>query len=348
MGASHARANVIQSKPMIARRRRRDDTGLATLAAVAILASLLAFRWFGPFSSPSAAPECSGDCSANVSGGGPPAGDQQDRLTTTADSPDGAPYITAISAAVVDEKCGDLIFAKDAHRRLPPASITKIMTAIVAVETSDLDDTVDVNVDDFYAGDSTVMGLETGMRLSLRDLMYGLLLPSGNDAAIAIARYVAGDVPAFVNRMNAKVRALGLQDTNFTNPHGLDAPGHYSSAYDMAMLGRYAMKNPEIAEIVKTKTWQPNWSGPELWNGNLLLWLYPDSDGMKIGWTEKAGQTIVASAQRDGRRLFIALMGSQDRYTDTIRLFDWAFSDSQWAQSGGDCQAVSAAAQSGQ
>jgi D-alanyl-D-alanine carboxypeptidase (penicillin-binding protein 5/6) len=188
-----------------------------------------------------------------------------------------------------------------------------------------------------------VMGLETGMRLTMRDLLYGLLLPSGNDAAVAIARRVAGDVPAFVARMNARVRDLGLQDTHFTNPHGLDAAGHYSSAYDMAMLGRYALKEPLLAEIVRTRQYQPEWSGPELWNGNLLLWLYPESDGIKTGWTETAGQTMVATAQRDGHRLFVAVLGSQDRYSDVIRLLDWGF-DNLAAGSATTCSAASAGA----
>lgn len=251
------------------------------------------------------------------------------------------PDLTAVSAAVVVDDCDELLLEKDAHHRLPPASITKIVTAIVASEASNPDDIVDVNIDGFFAGDSTVMGLETGMQLSMRDLLYGLLLPSGADAAVAIARYVAGDVPSFVNRMNAKVRDLGLQDTHFTNPHGLDAAGHYSSAYDMLMLGRYAMKDPLIAEIVKTKQYTANWSGPDLWNGNLLLWLYPDADGIKIGWTEKAGQTLVATAQRDGHRVYLALFGSQDRYTDAIRLFDWAF-DTLASTPAESCSAASA------
>jgi D-alanyl-D-alanine carboxypeptidase len=234
-----------------------------------------------------------------------------------------------------------MLYAKDAHHRLPPASITKIMTAIVALESSDPDDMVTVNIDGFFPGDATVMGLQTGMQLSLRDLLYGLLLPSGADAAVAIARYVAGDVPSFVNRMNAEASDLGLQDTHFTNPHGLDAPGHYSSAYDMVMLGRYAMKNRLFAEIVNTKQYTPNWSGPELWNDNLLLWEYSGADGIKIGWTDNAGQTLVATAQRDGHRVYLALFGSQDRYTDAIRLFDWAFETLAGEPAEG-CDAVSA------
>jgi serine-type D-Ala-D-Ala carboxypeptidase (penicillin-binding protein 5/6) len=326
---------------MIGRRSRRNHAPLAALAVVVILSAVLAFQCrVAPSGPPS---ECGGsECTVEVAGVS---------ITATPAPADnfsfeGAtqpPPVTALSAAVVDDACGDLLFGKDAHRRTPPASITKIVTAIVAVETTEPDEIVTVNIDNFFAGDGTVMGLETGMRMSMRDLLYGLLLPSGNDAAVAIARRVAGDVPAFVGRMNAKVRDLGLQDTHFTNPHGLDAAGHYSSAYDMAMLGRYAYKDPLIAEIVGTQQYQPNWDGPELWNGNLLLWLYPGADGMKTGWTEKAGQTMVATAQRDGHRLFVAVMGSQDRYTDVIRLLDWGF-ENVAGRPPGSCSAASASA----
>ncbi len=311
---------------MIRRRRirRRNRLRLAVLSLTAIFASVLIFRCFIPSSSESSS-KCGGsECAAEVAGVS---------LTVTPASPPQVsfqgttppPSISAASAVVVEDSCGEVLFAKDPHRRLPPASITKIVTAIIAVETTQPDDIVNVNVDNFFAGDGTVMGLQTGMQMSMRDLLYGLLLPSGNDAAIAIARYVAGDVPSFVERMNAKVRELGLQDTNFTNPHGLDAAGHYSSAYDMAMIGRYAMKDPLIAEIVKTPSYTPNWDGGELWNGNLLLWQYPGADGIKTGWTDNAGQTMVATAQRDGRRLIVAIMDSQDRYTDAEQLLDWGF-----------------------
>ena len=307
--------------------RNRDNGSLATLGAVAILASLLSIYWFTPISSGGSV-VCGGcgpapviSVSKAVVGGGSDAA-----ARVPGEEPQAAaPAVSAKAAAVMDDRCGSLIFSKEAHRRLAPASLTKIATAMVALETTDVNEVVDVDIDGFYYGDSTVMGLETGMRLSLRDLLYGLLLPSGNDAAVAIARHIAGDVPAFVARMNAKAKSLALTDTHFTNPHGLDAPGHYSSAYDMAVLARYAMKNPLFAEIVRSKTWQPQWPGPELWNGNLLLWLYPGSDGVKIGWTEGAGQTMVATATSGGRRLFVALLGSQDRYTDAIRLLDWGF-----------------------
>jgi len=308
------------------RSRSRNQTPAAILAVTAILASLLAFQcYLAPSGGSGGTDDCAGEeCKVEVAGVAVTAAPTP-AANVTFQGNTQPPPVSALSAVVVDDQCGDLLFDKDSHHRLPPASITKIATALVAVETTDPDEIINVNIDNFFAGDGTVMGLETGMRLPMRDLLYGLLLPSGNDAAVAIARRVAGDVPAFVNRMNAKVRDLGLQDTHFTNPHGLDAAGHYSSAYDMTMLGRYAYKEPIIAEIVRTQQYQPNWDGPELWSGDLLLWLYPGADGMKTGWTEKAGQTMVATAQRDGHRLFVGVMGSLDRYTDVIWLLDWGF-----------------------
>jgi len=238
------------------------------------------------------------------------------------------PKITGRAAAVVEDSCGALIYGLHADERLPPASLTKIATAIVAVEQADLSRIVRVRVNSGLLAASTastVMGLEPGQQLSMRDLLYGLLLPSGNDAAIAIAEEVAGGVPAFVSLMNDKAAVLGLNNTHFANPHGLDEPGLYTSAADIAMLGREALQEPELAAIVATKSYQPAWDGPELWNGNSLLDLYPEAIGVKIGYTEQAGQTIVAAAERGGRRLIVSVLGGWDRYSDAIALFEWAF-----------------------
>ena len=161
----------------------------------------------------------------------------------------------------------------------------------------------------------------------MRDLLYGLLLTSGNDAAIAIAEEVGGNVPAFVELMNAKAQQLALLNTHFSNPHGLDEDGLYSSAFDIALLGRELLKQPELAAIVASQNYQPAWDGPQLWNGNALLDLYPEAVGVKIGYTEKAGQTIVAAAERDGRRLIVAVLGGWDRYSDATALFEWAFAE---------------------
>ncbi len=241
-----------------------------------------------------------------------------------------APKITGRAAAVVEDSCGALLYGRNADERLAPASLTKITTALVAVEHADLSRMVDVRVNSglmVASTASTVMGLEPGMRLSMRDLLYGLLLPSGNDAAVAIAEGVAGSVSAFVDLMNAKAEELGLENTHFANPHGLDEAGLYTSAFDAAMLGRALLREPELAAIVATKRYQPAWDGPELWNGNALLDLYPEAVGVKIGYTEKAGQTIVAAADRDGRRLIVSVLGGWERYSDAIALFEWAFAN---------------------
>ncbi len=237
------------------------------------------------------------------------------------------PPITAQAAAVIEEPCGALLHSVNAHQRLPPASLTKIATAVVAAEHAQLSDIVTVDVDggDFsITTDSTVMGLTPGQQLSMRDLLYGMLLPSGSDAAIAIAERVGGSVDGFVELMNQKVQQLGLTDTHFTNPHGLDDPGLYTSAFDIAMLGRELIRQPDLAAIVRTREYQPNWDGPSLRNLNLLLGLYRGALGIKTGYTDTAGQTIVAAAERNGRRLIVSVLKSSDIYPDTIALLDWA------------------------
>lgn len=238
--------------------------------------------------------------------------------------------ITGRSAAIVEEPCGAFLYDYNAHQRWAPASLAKIATAIVALEGADLSEMVDVRVhggDLAVTTDSTVMGLEPGQQLSVRDLLYGLLLPSGNDAAIAIAEHVGDSESAFVGLMNDKVEQLGLGDTHFTNPHGLDDPGMYTSAFDIAVLGGELMRQPELAAIVGTRIYQPAWDDPPVWNGNRLLQLYPESIGVKIGFTDNAGGTIVAAAERDGRRLIVSVLGSAGIYDDAITLLEWAFAN---------------------
>lgn len=252
--------------------------------------------------------------------------------TVVPDAASAPPRIRGKAAAVIEASCGALLYGRNANVRRAPASLAKIATALVAVEQADVSRIVDVRVNSALmvaSTGSTVMGLEPGLRMSMRDLLYGLLLPSGNDAAIAIAEEAAGSVPAFVELMNAKAAQLGLSNTHFTNPHGLDEPGMYSSALDMALLGRALLANGELAEIVRTKSHQPAWDGPQLWNGNELLDLYPEAIGVKIGYTEQAGQTIVAAAERDGRTLIVSALGSWDRYSDAIALFEWAFAQTE-------------------
>ncbi len=317
-------------------RRRRRPSWLAwplVLVAAVALAGVLAF-YFRPSGSDERPLTVSRECAAVAEcaqgGGGP--------LYVGDSAP---PRITSRSAAVMEASCGALLYDWNAHLELPPASLTKIATALVAAERVDPLLMVEVRVNSgllVASTASTVMGLQPGMRLSMRDLLHGLLLPSGNDAAIAIAQEVAGGVPAFVDLMNRKAQELGLRDTHFANPHGLDEPGLYSSAFDIAMLGRALLGQPELAAIVRTKSYQPAWEGPELWNGNELLDTYPGAVGVKIGYTEKAGQTIVAAAERGGRRLIVSVLGAWDRYADASALFDWAFAHTEPA-----CQQADAA-----
>jgi D-alanyl-D-alanine carboxypeptidase len=270
-----------------------------------------------------AAPEASPTPAAHVRAPEPTA-------EPTPDEPDGFPFVSARSIAVVEGSCGALIYGRNEREPFPPASLTKLMTAAVATDQADVSMMITAHVDGaalYDATGSTIMGLRPGMELSLLDLLYGLLLPSGNDAAIAIAEGVAGSEEAFVELMNAKAQSLALGDTHFTNAHGLYEDGLTSSALDMAMLARYVMLNADLREIVKTVEYQPAWDGPPIWNGNAFLSEYPGADGVKIGYTEESQQTIVASASRDNRRIIIALLRSQDRYTDAERLFDWAFAE---------------------
>jgi D-alanyl-D-alanine carboxypeptidase len=182
--------------------------------------------------------------------------------------------------------------------------------------------------------DATVMGLEPGDRLTVRDLLYGMLLPSGNDAAIALAEHVAGSLPAFVELMNQKAATLGLSDTSFANPHGLDDPGLYSSAHDMALLGLELLRDPLLARIVRTSEYQPAWDKPPVTNLNLLLKIYPGAIGIKTGFTDTAGQTIVAAAERDGRTLVATVLHSEDLYVDAVELLEWGFANTSPACDG--------------
>jgi D-alanyl-D-alanine carboxypeptidase len=239
--------------------------------------------------------------------------------------------VSASAAAVIDEASGALLFGKDAHDRRAPASLTKIATAVIALERGDLDAVVDVDVDSRIMRGSTVMGLIPGDRFTLRDLLYGMMLPSGNDAALSIGRHLAGSDAAFVGEMNALAQRLGLWDTHFANPHGLGAREHLTSARDVAMLSRYAMSVPGFAELVGTASWTASGSREiPLSNINTFLFTYPGADGLKTGYTRRAGLTIAASAMREGHRVIVVLLNAPQREADAYALMDWAFATFQW------------------
>jgi D-alanyl-D-alanine carboxypeptidase len=238
------------------------------------------------------------------------------------------PAVSASAYAIVERSCGALDFGFNEHARLAPASLTKIVTSLlVAKNEGTLNDMVGVNVSgsQMRKEGSSVMGIEPGQTYSMRDLLYGLMLPSGNDAAMMIAQYLGGgDVNRFVQMMNDEAAALGMSDSHFTNPHGLDNRGLYSSAYDMALAGRAALDTPLLFEVTNARNWTTA-TGLSFRNGNKLLGSYPGADGVKIGFTNNAKQTIVAAAERDGRSLIVSVFGSEDRYADSAALLDWAF-----------------------
>ena len=244
-----------------------------------------------------------------------------------------APAISADAAVVIDADSGAVLYEKASRQPFAPASLTKIATAILAIEGSDLAAWVDSDIDSRAMADSSVMGLLPGDCFTVTDMLYGLMLPSGNDAALALGRHLTGSDEGFVFAMNTLLHRLGLEDSNFENPHGLDEAGHHASAYDLAMLARYGMTLPEFESVVGETYWTAQGSRTlTMHNGNHLLGSYPDADGVKTGFTDEAGLTLVASATREGRRLFVVLLDAPNRFDEARWLLDWAFEDHLWAE----------------
>lgn len=218
--------------------------------------------------------------------------------------------------------------AADAQRAM--ASTTKIMTAVVVLESvDDLDERVRVTAAADAVGESEA-GLLPGESYTVRSLLEAMLVHSGNDAATALAEHVAGSQPAFVELMNAKAQELDLKETRFTNPHGLDEPGHHTSARDLATLARYALQIPEFRRIVgmPSMTLAGGRGERRFENSNKLIGRYPGATGVKTGWTNKAGYCLVASAERDGVSLVCVVLGTRsesERFAEARALLDWGF-----------------------
>jgi len=236
------------------------------------------------------------------------------------------PDLTATAAVLMEAGTGQLLYDRRAGAELPPASTTKVLTAILALELGRLDAPVKVSR---YAAATpgASIYLQTGEVLPLIDLVKGALINSGNDAAVAIAESLAGTEADFAWLMNRKARQLGAYHTHFVNPNGLPAPGHYTTARDLALMARYGLGNSLFRRLVATVSDQI--PAPDGWrylyNTNRLLGTYPGADGVKTGTTDAAGQCLVASATRQGRQLIAVVLGSCDRYADTRALLDYGF-----------------------
>ena len=240
------------------------------------------------------------------------------------------PAIRSRAAILVDES-GQALLQRSADQPIAMASTTKIMTALLALRHP-LDRTVRVQVGAAQLPGHSVAGLRQGEQLPLGEAMYALLLPSGNDAALAIASTLSGSTEAFVAEMNREAAAMGLRETRFANPHGFDAPGHHSSARDLAALARSALDLQAFARVVGTK--EHAYGGHTWTNTNRLLFARPDATGVKTGTSDAAGAALVASARRGDRAGVVVLLGSPDRWAEADALLDHFYRDYVVVQSG--------------
>ncbi len=242
------------------------------------------------------------------------------------------PNVTAHSAVLMDMKTGDILYARDASKKRPIASTTKILTAILALELADMNEISTVSEKADRVGESTIH-LNKGDRIKLGELVEGALIRSGNDACVAIAEQAVGSLDEFIRLMNLKAVSLGAIDSHFANPHGLPDPNHYSTAYDLAVITRYALGNPEFSRIVAQKVATISFQDPpksqSANNTNQLLFSYPLADGVKTGTTNAAGKCLVASATKDDRRLICVVLDAPDRFGDARRLLEWGFNNTE-------------------
>ncbi len=236
----------------------------------------------------------------------------------------GAADISAQSAILVEAGSGRVLYEKNAHDRRLIASTTKLMTALVALE-SGKELSREITVSPEWVGvEGSSIYLRAGEKITLEALLYGMLLRSGNDAALAVAEVCAGSEEAFVAGMNEKAAELGMEDSHFANPSGLNDEGHYSTAYDMALLARACLENETLREMVSTRS--ISLGERSFTNHNKLLWQYEGCIGLKTGYTEKAGRTLVSAAEREGMTLICVTLSAPNDWADHAALFDQGFS----------------------
>lgn len=228
---------------------------------------------------------------------------------------------------LIEANSGRVLYEHNAHKKQPMASTTKIMTALVALENGNLDEIVTIDKDSVGIEGSSIY-LYEGEKITLEDLLYGLMLKSGNDASIAIANHIGGDVNKFVNLMNKNAKQIGANNTSFVNPHGLDDEAHYSTAYDLAIITKEAFKIEMFKKIVNTQKWVANRSNNNyFYNKNKTLWQYDGGNGVKTGYTKRSGRCLVASANKNDVQLIAVVLNDGDWFNDCYKLFDLGFNN---------------------
>lgn len=237
---------------------------------------------------------------------------------------------SAKSAVMIDASSGAVLYSKNPDERLGMASTTKIMTGILALEYGNMNDVYTVSPTGEWVEGSSIY-LNPNEKITMETLLYGLLLKSGNDAAVAIANHISGSEQAFVKLMNDKALELGLENTRFANPHGLYAEDHYTTAYELAKLAAYAMQNPVFAQIVNTTQYKEkpieDRDGRVINNANKLISMYAEADGIKPGFTPETGRTLVGSASKNGVRVITVTLDCSDDWTEHKAMFDYAFNN---------------------
>ncbi|MBR4641370.1 MAG: D-alanyl-D-alanine carboxypeptidase [Selenomonadaceae bacterium] len=237
------------------------------------------------------------------------------------------PNVTATAAIVIEASTGHVLYERNPDQRMFPASTTKMMTLITALESNNLDEIVTVGAGAYNAEGSTLW-LDVGEKIPLGDLLYGMMLISGNDGAIAIAEHCGGTVADFAARMTQKAHELGAVNTNFTNANGLPDPNHYTTARDLAIMAKYGFSFPQFEEICSTKEISFGWIHDDtklLRNENQMLWLYRGANGIKTGYTDAAGRCLVTAAKQNGVQLIAVVLDSLYIWNDSIFLLDYGF-----------------------
>ena len=239
-------------------------------------------------------------------------------------------YLSAECAVLISEQTGEVIFEKSAYKRHSMASTTKIMTSLLAVQSGKLNDEIVVDKNMLNV-EGTSMGLLAGDKVSIRELVCGMMLSSGNDAANVTANYLGGNVENFAGQMNSKAKSIGMNETNFVTPSGLDDDMHYSTAYDMALLGRYAVSDPIFYDICSSKSITVSFGNPpynrKLYNHNRLLSSYEYACGIKTGFTKKSGRCLVSYAKKDDIGLIAVTLNAPNDWSDHKKMLDYGFSE---------------------